>query len=123
MIKVVAFIIIIAFAHGARGECPSVNDLPVYYNDNTFFCARFYYGLGNDLPLHGCNGCSTQQYGDVYEGMDSDAGAGLIYPLGSLIVRPGCTFYQFDNVYEGPAIYSKIENGPESGTAGCARPG
>ena len=40
---------------------------------------------------------------------DSDAGDGRQYPVGSLIVRPGCTFYQFHethynggwNVYEG----------------------
>jgi hypothetical protein len=133
MIKIVALIVIIAFAQGARGECPNINDLPVYYNDNTFMCARFYYGFGNDLPLHGCNGCSIQEFVDVTDGANWDAGDGLQYPVGSLIVRPGCTFYQFNEQYygggwknyEGPAIYSKIENGPDTTETGCAkgRPG
>ena len=46
------------------------------------------------------------------DGYDADAGDGRHYPVGSLIVRPGCTFYQFHeshynggwNVYEGKPL-------------------
>ena len=128
-----AFALFFACISTSLQECPEVKDLPVYYNSEKFYCARFYYGHGHDLPLHGCNGCSLQNYADIPEGTNLDAGSGMQYPLGSLIVRPGCTFYQFHedhynggwNVYEGPGVWSKIVNGPDSVTDGCAkgRPG
>jgi len=128
------FLVLVAgIIQNSNSECPQVNDLPVYYDENTFYCARFYYGFGDDLEIRGCNGCSIQEYGDLNDGFDQDAGDGRQFPVGSLIVRPGCTFYQFHeshynggwNVYEGPGIWPKIENGPNSENAGCAkgRPG
>ena len=96
------FILFFVFAQNSKSECPQVNDLPVYMNSDTFFCARFYYGFGDDLDIHGCNGCSIQEFADLSDGFDADAGDGRQYPVGSLIVRPGCTFYQFhENYYNG----------------------
>ena len=56
------------------------------------------------------------EYADLNDGYDADAGDGRHYPVGSLIVRPGCTFYQFHeshynggwNVYEGKPLYKLI---------------
>ena len=55
---------------------------------------------------------------------DSDAGDGRQYPVGSLIVRPGCTFYQFHethynggwNVYEGEFDLIHTNNVKEDNT-------
>ena len=70
---------------------------------------------------------SLKEYYDVIDGYDDSSDVG-IYPIGSLIVRPGCTFYQFWEshyngvwtVYEGPGIWPKIEKGYEF-PGGCAR--
>ena len=64
----VTVILFVGFFQNAKSECPQVNDLPVYLNSETFFCARFYYGFGNDLDIHACNGCSIQEYYDVADG-------------------------------------------------------
>ena len=116
-----------------KAECPTVNDLPVYFNDDTFFCARFYYGKGDDLALHACNGCGVAHHADIKDGQNEDAGDGYQFPVGSLLVRPGCTFYQFHddhynggyNVWEGPGLWPNVRNGPDSEDHSCAkgRPG
>ena len=64
----VIVILFVGFFQNSKSECPQVNDLPVYLNSETFFCARFYYGFGNDLDIHACNGCSIQEYYDVADG-------------------------------------------------------
>ena len=45
-------------------------DIQDMYNDQTFSCARFYYGWGHDLGVRGCNGCSIDDYADIPHGMD-----------------------------------------------------
>ena len=112
-----------------NAECPDIDDFPVYFNDNTFFCARFYYGPGDDLALHGCNGCSLSNYLDVPDNANNDAGDGYHYPVGSLIVRPGCTFYQFHEshyngnwkTFEGPGVWSKVDGGYNGQNSNCAK--
>ena len=64
----VIVILFVGLFQTSKAECPQVNDLPVYLNSETFFCARFYYGFGNDLDIHACNGCSIQEYYDVADG-------------------------------------------------------
>ena len=112
-----------------NAECPDVNDLPVYFNDDTFFCARFYYGWGDDLALHGCNGCDISTYIDLPDNTNQDAGDGYHYPVGSVIVRPGCTFYQFHEshyngnwkTFEGPGVWSKVDGGYNGDHSNCAK--
>ena len=112
-----------------NAECPDVNDLPVYFNDDTFFCARFYYGHGDDLALHGCNGCDISTYIDLPDNTNQDAGDGYHYPVGSVIVRPGCTFYQFHEshyngnwkTFEGPGVWSKVDGGYNGDHSNCAK--
>ena len=43
-----------------KAECPrhGLEDIPDMFNDQTFTCARFYYGWGHDLAVRGCNGCN-----------------------------------------------------------------
>jgi len=123
-------LVLVSLADKVKPECPAVDDLPVYHGgSNTFFCARHYYGTGSDLAINACNGCSLQNYADWVDGENLDAGAGRLYPVGSLIVRPGCTFYQFSetgynggwNVFEGPGIWPKIESGGNPVDQGCAK--
>ena len=101
-----------------RAECPGLEDIKDMQNDQTFTCARFYYGWGHDLGVRGCNGCSISEYADIPHGMDLDAGKDRHYPMGSIMVKPGCTLYVFhDNnfggsydKYEGPTILSRVRN-------------
>ena len=53
-----------------RAECPGLEDIKDMQNDQTFTCARFYYGWGHDLGVRGCNGCSISEYADIPHGMD-----------------------------------------------------
>ena len=111
-----------------NAECPDLLDIPDMHNADTFNCARFYYGFGHDLPVRGCNGCSIQNYYDVPAGQDSNAGDGQQYPFGSILVKPGCQFYVFHDhnygggydIYEGPAIISKVPGGHDTVEEGCA---
>ena len=111
-----------------QGECPGLEDIQDMYDDNTFMCARFYYGWGHDLGVRGCNGCSVQNYADIPHGLDMDAGNGRQYPMGSIMVKPGCTLYVFhDNNfggkydrYDGPSIISKVDSGDGSEGDYCA---
>ena len=101
-----------------KAECPGLEDIKDMQNDQTFTCARFYYGWGHDLGVRGCNGCSISEFADIPHGMDLDAGKDKHYPMGSIMVKPGCTFYVFhDNnfggsydKYEGPTILSRVSS-------------
>ena len=123
------FLIIAIFIQNSTSECPQVNDLPVYLRDDTFFCARFYYGFGDDLDIHGCNGgCSvaSTDYYDLVDGADYDAGKDQQYGMGSVIVRPGCTLYTFHEAgynggwttYEGPGLWSRVNDGHDAADSG-----
>ena len=112
-----------------KGECPAPDELPVRFpgDDSKFFCARYYKGPGSDAPFNGCNKCPGEPtpYVDVYDGEDIDATECCFIPMGSLVVRPGCTFYQFTEydqvavVFEGGA-YPLVDNGQGNGGA-CAK--
>ena len=112
------FIFTLVFS-SLRAECPGLEDIKDMQNDQTFTCARFYYGWGHDLGVRGCNGCSISEYADIPHGMDLDAGKDKHYPMGSIMVKPGCTLYVFhDNnfggnydKYEGPTILSRVSKG------------
>merc|ERR1712241_1523666 len=128
--KAIFSLLVFVFA-SAKAECPrhGLEDIPDMYNDQTFNCARFYYGWGHDLSVRGCNGCSIDDYADIPHGMDLDAGDGHHYPMGSVMVKPGCTFYVYHETnfnggyekYEGPTIISRVDSGHNSQEDGCAK--
>lgn len=111
-----------------NAECPDLLDIPDMHSADTFMCARFYYGFGHDLPVRGCNGCSIQDYYDIPAGQDYNAPDGKQLPFGSILVKPGCQFYVFHDhnygggydIYEGPAIISKVPGGHDTVEEGCA---
>ena len=57
-------------------------------------------------------------YADIPHGLDQDAGNGYHYPMGSVMVKPGCTFYVYHEnnfgggyeKYEGPTIISRVSS-------------
>ena len=97
-----------------RSGCPDISELPIvqdkqfigkWYlvklmNNNCLLLTgfRFYTGKGNDIPALSCTG-------DVYDDVSGDQESALPgegYPLGSIFVHPGCTFYGFhDYNYQG----------------------
>ena len=126
--KLIGFCLLL-LAFDIKAECPASDKLPVRFptDESKFFCARFYLGPGSDGPFNGCSGCSNYptEYVDVYDGQDFRTYFDDGYPLGSLVVRPGCTFYQFTEidkeavVFEG-GVYQNVDNG-ELITDGCAK--
>ena len=132
MVKLLLSIILtfLAFSGKTKAECPALVDINNMYNSNTFTCARFYYGFGHDLPVRGCSGgCPLAEYSNVPDGANEDAGDGYHYPMGSIMVKPGCTLYVFHDTnyggkydkYDGPGIYSKVNTGHDSTDDGCAK--
>merc|ERR1712008_85092 len=89
---------IVALFHlsGTAGECPSMDEVPVMYNKETFMCARLYTGFGSDNAIDACNDCPGYPgYYDYYDGIDSDSPLGYYFTIGSVIVRPGCQIYLY----------------------------
>ena len=119
----------IFLAVSIHGECPRLSDIPDMINDNTFTCARFYYGHGHDLGVRGCNGCSVSGSYDIPDGADYEAGDNMQYPMGSILVKPGCTLYVFHghnyggsaDVYEGPTVRTHVSSGHDSDHRDCAK--
>ena len=126
--KLIGFVLLF-LAFDIKAECPASDRLPVRFptDESKYFCARFYLGPGKDGPFNGCSGCSAypEEYIDVYDGQDIDATECCYTPMGSLVVRPGCTLYQFteyDNVavvFEGGS-YPLVDNGQGNGGS-CAK--
>lgn len=111
------------------GECPALVDVPDMLSTTTFTCARIYYGVGHALGVRGCNDCPLSGAFDLGDKDDYDAGPNRLFPMGSVMVKPGCTLYVFHennyagsyDRYDGPAIYSKVESGSNPTTPGCAK--
>ena len=96
-----------------NSECPS--RLPTYYGNTQekYLCARTYLGPGSDAVVNGCNpgspSCLGYEYVDLVDGFEGDADFGLMFPIGSAVVNPGCTLYLFNGyhyqnnafIYEG----------------------
>jgi len=96
-----------------RLGCPDISELPIV-KDKQFIGIRRYQGKGNDIPALSCNG----DYYDAVTGHQVTADPGTGYPIGSIFVHPGCTFYGFhDNNYQGgytewtgPLFISNVPN-------------
>ena len=58
----------------------------------------FWEGWGDSTVVNGCNKCESYDPVNgyhVYGGEDSTGTYDTYYPMGSLIVRPGCKMYLF----------------------------
>jgi len=100
---------------GVSSECPNLNDLPVL-NDggDEFYCAWLWWDWGDEEPIRGCNG-NQQNYMD---NTDYDCDDGKLKPVGSLMVKAGCTFYGYkDYHYKGSLIKY---TGPATFPNGCS---
>ena len=130
MILATVLILPLICFHVTTGECPQMNDIPVMYNSHTFTCMKYWWpDWGDDLSVNACNGeystsavvtfnmCRDECLHSVvtmcYEGgeytigdhEDYDAGKGHYWPMGSIMVLPGCTAYLFkDPNYEGERL-------------------
>ena len=93
-------------------------------------CAVRYDNWGGQFSVNSCNG-GRYTY---FDGDEMDAGSGHMYPFGSLLVMPGCTFYMFKGSYSdgisvtAPYIYDStwghgsaqgFPNGPQSWICSC----
>ena len=61
----IVVLLFVALGTLTQAECPGLVDIPDMVNDNTFNCARFYYGWGHDLGVRGCNGCPVADYYNI----------------------------------------------------------
>jgi len=80
--------------------CPELSDLPntiKFYGNNRILCARFYSGFGGKYPVNSCNG----NHYDIPDDYTLDAGKGYFYPMGSILVKPGCDLYLFESTNLG----------------------
>ncbi len=95
-----------AMASLANAECPPMSDLPVMYTSSQFNCARTWYGVGGDHPIQGCNHCHlADEPFDDPDGLDFSSEEGKNFPVGSLMVLPGCTMYLFEDYDFGGRMY------------------
>jgi len=78
--------------------------------DNTFTCARVFAGPGGYYPVTACNSCSAGGYEDLQDGIDGDAPEGQVYLMGSIMVKPGCTFVGYSE-YHYAGEYTLLEAG------------
>jgi len=86
--------------HGDPG-CPAVSTLPDMDADKKrFVCAAIYNKLGGKYGVTSCNGGSYY----LHSGDRFDAGPGRLYPMGSILVKPGCTLYMFKGEYNGESV-------------------
>jgi len=102
MIKILSLLLFIGILGSIKGECPSPNSIPIMYDDEHFTCAKKWYGPGNPESIDACNGCD---YGESYTMRDGEDGYGAYnshYPMGSIMIKAGCTLYMYyDYAYGG----------------------
>jgi len=98
-----------------RQHCPDIADLPITNAEkNNFYAARKYTGKGHSIPDLSCNG----NVYDELSGVRLAGTEGLGYPIGSLYVHAGCSFYGFEKIdyqgsytqYDGPLFISEVPN-------------
>ena len=91
------FVLILSFSQ-ILAECPSMDQVPVMYNSDTFLCGVSFSGEGREYPIDGCNKCRPDDDENGHRmkhGYNSDAGDGRFFPMGSVIIRPGCKLYGY----------------------------
>jgi len=97
------------------GGCPPLSTIPVANlhaylpRDDYFYAGRYYKGQGNDLTNLACNGDAFE----IPDGYQKSATYGSVFPMGSILVNPGCTVYLYDTYnWEGNYRY-KYSGGRE----------
>ena len=91
------FLLILSF-NLIRAECPSMDQVPVMYDSDTFLCGVAFFGEGREYQVDGCNKCRPDDNENGYRmkhGFNSDAGDGSFFAWGSVIIRPGCKLYGY----------------------------
>jgi len=92
-----------------------------------FYCAWHWRNWGADEPIRGCNGPEFYHM-DHY---DDDEPEGKMMPMGSIIVKAGCTLYGYEDheykghliEYQGPATYPNGCKGNDCPRVGCEEEG
>jgi len=90
----------------ANGECPSLKDIPIMYDESHFMCKVHWRERGGEYSVTSCNGdqFSNHDHTDV-------SSAGGFFPMGSIAVKVGCTLYMWMG-YDFTGV-SKAIVGPE----------
>ena len=91
------FVLILSF-NLIRAECPSMNQVPVMYNSDTFLCGLLFFGEGRGYPIDGCNKCTPEDDENGYRmkhGYNYASDDDQFLPMGSVIIRPGCKLYGY----------------------------
>ena len=105
--KFLPSIFVIALVGHCAAECPaSHEELPTLYDDQTFNCAVYWAGEGDDSALNSCIDCEGNDgivEGYVHpDGWDQTDVPGRFYNFGSFLVKPGCTYTVWQEAnYEG----------------------
>jgi len=76
--------------------CHTIEKIPYAFNGRAT-CAFTYADAGGDYSVNACNGAGSYHLDGDY----NDAGSGHFYPMGSILIKPGCTLYMFDGAYSG----------------------
>ncbi len=90
----------------AVSECPDIEDEPVMYpyDEELFLCADVYQGHGDYDAIQACNICEEDGFYQFYadNGRENPGEVSQYFPMGSIVIMPGCTFYGFADInYEG----------------------
>lgn len=95
---------------GVNGKCPAITDVPDTYEGRKV-CAQFWHTQGHDQTGKVCNEECGQGY-NILDEQDMTAPEGKSYPMGSIIVNPGCHFYGYtgENYKDHVVTYENLDN-------------
>lgn len=85
------------FEESSQG-CPRLSDLNTtieVHGEEKYLCSVFYTGFGGKYAFNSCNGRSFY----VPDGLRVQGENGFYFPMGSILVKPGCTMYLFKYPY------------------------
>jgi len=74
--------------------CPRLSDLNTtieHDGEKKYLCSVVYQGPGGKYPINSCNGKSFY----IPDGLRVKGVEGFYFPMGSILVKPGCTMYLF----------------------------
>ena len=92
-----------------------MNDIPVMFSDDLFMCAMYWRGWGGEHSVSACNGNDITNHNSIHllylnldrskevsDHKDATQDDTHLYPMGSIMVKPGCTLYLYrDPNYSG----------------------
>jgi len=132
MIKTLVLFIFLSVLSSVTGECPANpdDDIPIMYDEDHFTCAKIWNGPGDSYWVDACNGCSGGTSFSIRDGYDQPGDVRMYYPMGSIMVKAGCTLFMYEDVcydgelkqVEGPfEIYDNTWGTEEYYKPGCAK--